>query len=112
MLLSRQPIERPFRNDLRRHVCPGRGPVKGSKISGSTCIKMPRRKSRAARLTLAASVASPCEKGRKETLDIAPERDTVKNDVRNGGVGWPRMVRFGKRPEPDGRHGPRPSIRW
>jgi hypothetical protein len=73
MLLSRHQIERPFRSDLRRHVCPGRGIVKGSKISCLTCIKMPRRKSRAARLTLAASVVSPCEKGRDRTLDIAPE---------------------------------------
>src|SRR5512135_2383429 len=107
MLLSRQQIERPFRSDLRRHVCPERGIVKGSKISGLTCIKMPRRKSRAARLTLPAPVVSPCEKGRDRTLDIAPERDTAKNEVRNGGVEWPSMVRFDKRPETDGRHGTR-----
>jgi len=51
------------------------------------CIITPRRKSRAARLTLPALVASPRGPGRDRILDIAPEWDTTKNGVRNGGEG-------------------------
>ena len=52
VLMSPRGIGRPFRRDLRRHGRPGRGLVKGSKIFGSTYLDTPRRKSRAARLTL------------------------------------------------------------
>ena len=78
---------------------------------GLTYLDTPRRKSRAARLTLAAPVVSPCGKGMDRRLDIAPEWDTAKNDMRNGGVDWPSVAGFDKLPEPDGRDRTQPSIR-
>ena len=73
-------------------VVRGGGSSRGQKSSILTYIDTPRRKSRAARLTLRASVASPCGPGRDRTLDIASAWDTAKNGVRNGGVRRPGVA--------------------